>query len=251
MKKVLSFVLALVLAAAIFSMGGCNSNKGTASTGQYLTMGTNAEFPPFEYREGDKVVGFDVEVAERVAKKMGKTLKIADMTFDGLIPALQSGKIDMIVAGMSVTEDRKKNIDFSNGYYTASQVIIVKAENNEITGPEQLVGKKIGVQLGTTGDVEAAKISNAVISKYNAGFAAIMDLKNGKVDAVILDYEPANNFVKQNSDIKIAANDLTKEEYAIGIAKGNAEILKAVNDTLAEMKSNGEYDTLVKKYFAK
>lgn len=250
MKKSLGFVLTLVCVLSALFVVGCGP-KGKTATSQYLTMGTNAEFPPFEYREGDKVVGFDTEIAEKVAAKMGKTLKISDMTFDGLIPALQSGKIDMIVAGMSVTEDRQKNIDFSNGYYTASQVIIVKADNNDITGAAMLVGKKIGVQLGTTGDVEASKIENAVLTKYNAGFAAIMDLKNGKIDAVILDYEPANNFVKQNSDVKIAANDLTKEEYAIGIAKGNTELQKAVNDTLAEMKANGEYDTLVKKYFAK
>ena len=247
MKKVLFLLVVIVLAGMTAVIGGCNKKVESS----YITMGTNAEFPPFEYREGKKVTGFDTEIAEKVATKMGKTLKITDMSFDGLIPALQGGKVDMIVSGMSVTEERKKNVDFSNGYYTASQVIIVKSDNNVIKGPEQLEGKKIGVQLGTTGDTEASKIKNVTVNKYNAGFAAIMDLKSGKIDAVILDYEPANNFVKQNSDIKITANNLTKEEYAIAVAKGNSELLTAVNETLKEMKANGEYDKLVEKYFKK
>ena len=122
MKKVLFLLVVIVLAGMTAVIGGCNKKVESS----YITMGTNAEFPPFEYREREKVTGFDTEIAEKVATKMGKTLKITDMSFDGLIPALQGGKVDMIVSGMSVTEERKKNVDFSNGYYTASQVIIVK-----------------------------------------------------------------------------------------------------------------------------
>lgn len=240
------FTTAVLFTLSLFMLSGCGG-----SSKKYLTMGTNAEFPPFEYREGNKITGFDIEIAERVAKKAGKELKISDMSFDGLIPALQGGKIDMIVAGMSVTEERKKNVDFSDGYYKASQVIIVKSENSDINGAESLKGKKIGVQLGTTGDIEAAKIEGAEIKQYNAAFAAIMELKNGKIDAVVLDYEPAYNFVRKNQDIKLAAENLTSEEYSIGVAKGNKELAEIINETLKEMKANGEYDALVKKYFIK
>lgn len=240
------FFTTLFMLLALVVISGCGGNSG-----KYLTMGTNAEFPPFEYREGNKISGFDIEVAERIAKKAGKELKITDMSFDGLIPALQSQKIDMIVSGMSVTEERKKNVDFSEGYYKASQVIIVKSENNGVIGVDSLKGKTIGVQLGTTGDIEASKIEGADIKKYNAGFAAIMDLKNGKIDAVVLDYEPAYNFVKKNSDIKFAAENLTSEEYSIAVAKGNTELVNIINETLKEMKASGEYDELVKKYFTK
>ena len=255
MRRTKIFTTAVLFTLSLFMLAGCGG-----SSKKYLTMGTNAEFPPFEYRERKritgfdieiKITGFDIEIAERVAKKAGKELKISDMSFDGLIPALQGGKIDMIVAGMSVTDERKKNVDFSDGYYKASQVIIVKSENSDINGAESLKGKKIGVQLGTTGDIEASNIADAKIQKYNAGFAAVMDLKNGKLDAVVLDYEPAYNFVIKNQDIKLAAENLTSEEYSIGVSKGNEELVKIINETLKEMKSNGEYDALVKKYFIK
>ena len=149
----------------LFALAGCgkdaannsSNNQGAADGKKIIVMGTNAEFPPFEYREGEKVVGFDVEIAKKIAEKLGAELQIEDMTFDGLIPALEAGKIDFIAAGMSITEERKKNVDFSNGYYKASQVIITLKDNTEINGPEDLENKTIGVQLGTTGDEEAQK----------------------------------------------------------------------------------------------
>lgn len=223
-------------------------DQANAGEKKVIVMGTNAEFPPFEYREGDKVVGFDVEIAKKVAEKLDAELKIEDMLFDGLIPALEAGKIDFIAAGMSVTEERKKNVDFSNGYYEASQVIIVTADNETIKGPEDLKNKKIGVQLGTTGDMEAQNIEGAEVVQFNAGFAAIMDLQNGKVDAVILDSEPAKNFASQNNQIKILDVELTKEEYAIAVKKGNTELVNAINAVLEELKTS-EYDRLVQKYF--
>ena len=173
------------------------------------------------------------------------------MTFGGLIPALEAGKIDFIAAGMSITEERKKNVDFSNGYYKASQVIITLKDNTEINGPEDLENKTIGVQLGTTGDEEAQKIQGAEIIQFNAGYAAIMDLQNDKLDAVVLDYEPARNFASQNDKIQILPVELTQEEYAIAVRKGNQELVDAINTVLEEMKESGEYDKLVEEYFSK
>ncbi|HOA81710.1 MAG TPA: basic amino acid ABC transporter substrate-binding protein [Defluviitaleaceae bacterium] len=256
MKKIISIIIA---ATMLFALAGCgkdaannsSNNQGAADGKKIIVMGTNAEFPPFEYREGEKVVGFDVEIAKKIAEKLGAELQIEDMTFGGLIPALEAGKIDFIAAGMSITEERKKNVDFSNGYYKASQVIITLKDNTEINGPEDLENKTIGVQLGTTGDEEAQKIQGAEIIQFNAGYAAIMDLQNDKLDAVVLDYEPARNFASQNDKIQILPVELTQEEYAIAVRKGNQELVDAINTVLEEMKESGEYDKLVEEYFSK
>lgn len=257
MKKLLCLIISIMMLIGLVGCGqskdntqanGENAAQSDGGEKKVIVMGTNAEFPPFEYREGDEVLGFDVEIAKKVAEKLGMELQIEDMMFDGLIPALQAGKIDFIAAGMSVTEERKQNVDFSNGYYEASQVIIVTKDNDTIKGPEDLKNKKIGVQLGTTGDTEAQNIEGAEVVQFNAGFAAIMDLQNGKVDAVILDSEPAKNFASQNNQIKILDVELTKEEYAIAVKKGNTELVNAINAVLEELKTS-EYDRLVQKYF--
>ncbi|WP_341876451.1 basic amino acid ABC transporter substrate-binding protein [Defluviitalea saccharophila] len=250
MKKLMCLMISIMMFIGLVGCGQSkNDTQSSAGDKAVIVMGTNAEFPPFEYREGDNVEGFDVEIAKKVAEKLGVELQIEDMLFDGLIPALEAGKIDFIAAGMSVTEERKQNVDFSNGYYEASQVIIVTKDNDTIKGPEDLKNKKIGVQLGTTGDAEAQNIEGAEVVQFNAGFAAIMDLQNGKVDAVVLDSEPAKNFAAQNDQIKILDVELTQEEYAIAVKKGNTELVDAINSVLEEMKNSGEYDELVKKYF--
>lgn len=243
MKRI--FKILTVLSMFIFVLA-CGGNKE-----KVIIMGTNAEFPPFEYRDSNQITGFDIELANAIAKDMGAKLEIKDMGFDGLIPALQSKKIDFIASGMSVTEERKKNVNFSTGYYKASQVIIVNKDNTEITKPEDLKGKKIGVQIGTTGDMEAEKIENVDLKKYNAAFAAVLELKNKKIDAIVLDYEPAYNFTKQNQEIKLLNVELTQEEYAMAVRKEDKDLLESINKTLNTLKSNGEYDKLVKKYFDK
>ena len=134
-----------------------------------LVMATNAEFPPYEYHDGDAIVGIDAEIAQAIADEMGRTLVIEDMQFDSIIAAVTSGKADMGIAGMTITEDRLQSVDFSTPYATASQVIIVK-DDSPITSPDDLTGKTIGVQLGTTGDIYAEDIENATIEKYNKGF---------------------------------------------------------------------------------
>jgi len=214
-----------------------------------IIMGTNAEFMPFEYRDGKEVVGFDVDIANKIAEKLGKELKIVDMKFAGLIAALESGKIDFIAAGMSKNPKREKQVNFSDSYYTANQLITVKADNTDIISGDDLKGKRIGVQLGTTGEELAKEIEGTTVVSFDKGAMAIMDLANGKVDAVVLDSEPTKNYTKDNDDVKVLDEELTEEEYSIAISKDNQELLDTINETLKELKESGEYQEMVNKYF--
>lgn len=216
-----------------------------------LTMATNAEFPPYEYHDGGEIVGIDVEIAGAIAEKLGMTLEIEDIAFDSIIPEVDSGKADIGVAGMTVNEDRLKNVDFSDPYTTASQVIIVK-EDSEIAGPDDLAGKYIGVQLGTTGDIYASdyEADGSTIERYNKGFEAVQAMLQGKIDAVVIDLEPAKVFVSENEGIKILDEALTVEEYAIAVKKGNTELVEKINGALAELKDSGELQAIIDKYIS-
>ncbi len=213
-----------------------------------LVMGTNATFKPFEYKDGGQVVGFDVELAQAIAKDMGKELKIEDMSFDGLLPALESGQIDMAVAGMSVTSEREKNALFSDPYYQASQRIIVP-KNSKIANKYQLEHKKIAVQLGTTGDQAASKIKGAQVVQFPAAPNALQELAAGKVDAAVIDDAPAKQYVSGFPSLKIINTPLSSESYAIAFKKGNAELAEHANKTIANMKADGRYQALLQKYF--
>lgn len=215
-----------------------------------IIMGTNAEFPPFEFRnDKNEVDGFDAALAKEVAKELGAELKIEDMAFDSLLPALQSGKINFIAAGMTVDPDRQKNVDFSDPYYKATQLIIVKSDNDKIKSQDDLKGKKIGVQEGTTGDISvASKIENAEVSRFKKGIDAAMDLKNGKLDAVIIDANPAKIFAGKNPELKVLDQQLSDEDYAIAVKKGDKELLDTVNKVIKNLKDSGKYDELVKQY---
>lgn len=221
------------------------------AAGGVLIMSTNAEFPPYEYHDGGEIVGIDVEVARALAEKMGMTLEVEDIAFDSIIPQVQSGKADIGVAGMTVNEDRLKNVDFTNPYTTASQVIIVK-EDSEIAGPDDLAGKFIGVQLGTTGDIYASDYEEegSTIERYSKGFEAVQAMMQDKIDAVVIDQEPAKVFVSQNEGIKILDEALTEEEYAIAVKKGNTELLDKLNTALAELKEAGEIQKILDKYIS-
>lgn len=216
-----------------------------------LVMATNAEFPPYEYHDGGEIVGIDVEVAQAIAEKLGKTLEIEDIAFDSIIPEIQSGKADFGAAGMTVSEDRLKNVDFTDTYTTASQVIIVK-DDSDIAGPDDLKGKYIGVQLGTTGDIYASdyEADGSTIERYNKGFEAVQAMMQDKIDAVVIDVEPAKVFVSQNEGIKILDEALTVEEYAIAVKKGNTELLEQINGALAELKDSGELQAIIDKYIS-
>lgn len=253
-KKVISLLL---VAACVFSMAACGSKKEEGSTGdsgdaakkEKLVMATNAEFPPYEFYKGKDVVGIDADIAAAVAEEMGMELEIEDMAFDSIITAVTSGKADIGAAGMTVTEDRLENVDFTDTYATATQVIIVK-EDSAITGPDELNGKKIGVQLGTTGDIYADDIEDATVERYNKGFEAVQALQQGKIDAVVIDGEPAKEFVKEAEGLKILDEAFTEEEYAIAVKKGNDELKEKINDALANLKDSGKLDEIVAKYIS-
>ncbi|MBN2651920.1 MAG: basic amino acid ABC transporter substrate-binding protein [Spirochaetales bacterium] len=238
MKK---FILTICVATIAFSCSKMDRDK-------YLYMGTNAEFPPFEYvggESGTEVIGFDVEIAREIAKDLGKELKIENMKFDGLLPALKAGKIDLAIAGMTITEERKKNVDFSSPYYEATQAVIVV--NTSIKTKEDLTGKKIGVQLGTSGEIAAKTISNNVVA-FNSGLEAIMELKTGRIDAVIIDIQPAKFFLAKNPELFQAPIDFEAEFYGIAIKKGNEELLKSINKTIERLFADGKYNNLVEEF---
>ena len=214
-----------------------------------LTMATNAEFPPYEFHDGDKIVGIDAEIAQAIADELGMELEIEDIAFDSIIPEIVSGKADMALAGMTVTEDRKASVDFSDTYATASQMIIVK-EDSEIAGPDDLKGVTVGVQLGTTGDIYVSDLEadGTTVERYNKGFEAVQALSQGKIDAVVIDGEPAKTFVAETEGLKILDESFTDEEYAIAVKKGNTELLEKINGALKTLKDNGTLDEIVAKY---
>ena len=221
----------------------------TEAAGGDLVMATNAEFPPYEYHDGGEIVGIDAEIAKAIAGELGMELEIEDIAFDSIIPEITSGKADMGLAGMTVTEDRKQSVDFSDTYAKASQKVIVK-EDSEITSPDDLAGKIVGVQLGTTGDIYVSDLEadGTTVERYNKGFEAVQALSQGKIDAVVIDGEPAKTFVAQTEGLKILEESFTDEEYAIAVKKGNTELLDKINGALKTLKENGTLDEIVAKY---
>ena len=240
MKKIVKSLLmgALVLSLSVSAMA---KDK--------IFVGTNAEFPPFEYLEKGEITGFDIELVNEIGKVMDADVKVLDMSFDGLLPALQMKKVDLVIAGMTATEERKKTVSFTQPYYTASQVIIVKEGNNSIKSFDDLKGKKVAVMLGFTGDTIVSEIEGVNVERFNAAYAGIMALQADKVEAVVLDSEPAKNYVKQNPGLVLAEADAEQEEYAIALRKNDKALLEKVEKALAELKANGTYDALIKKYF--
>ena len=204
---------------------------GAEAAGGTLVMATNAEFPPYEYYEDGDIVGIDVEIAKAIAAKLGMELQIEDMAFDAIIPAVTSGKADFGAAGMTVTEERQRSVEFTDTYANSNQVAIVK-EDSDITGSDALAGKIIGVQLGTTGDALATEIKDATVERYNKGLEAVQSLTQGKIDAVVIDQATAEAFVKKTEGIKILEEKMSEEEYAIAIKKGNMELVEKMNEAI-------------------
>lgn len=251
-KKIISLVLVAMMA---LTMCACGNKSDAASDAAFttvnkgvLTMATNAYFPPYEFYEGDKVVGIDAEIAQAVADKLGLTLKIEDMEFDSIITAVSAGKADMGLAGMTVTEERKQNVNFSDTYATGVQVVIVP-EGSDIATVDDLAGKKIGVQLSTTGDIYCSDdFGEENVEKYNKGNDAVMALVSGKIDAVVIDNEPAKSYVAANDGLKILDTEYVTEDYAAALNKENTALLDAINGALAELKADGTLDSIISKY---
>lgn len=214
-----------------------------------LVMATNAEFPPYEYHDDNKVVGIDVDIAQAIADELGMKLEVEDIAFDSIIPEITSGKADMGMAGITITDERKQSVDFSDTYAKASQKVIVK-EDSPIASPDDLAGKIVGVQLGTTGDIYVSDMESkgTTVERYNKGFEAVQALSQGKIDAVVIDGEPAKTFVSQTKGLKILDQSFTDEEYAIAVKKGNTEMLDKINGALKTLKANGTLDQIVAKY---
>ncbi len=236
-------VISVVLCAAVLAMSGC-----VRASKQSLVMATNAEFPPYEYYdENNNIVGIDVEIAQAIADELGCKLEIIDMDFGSIIPAIENGKADIAVAAMSVTEEKLELVDFSEPYATASQLIIVK-EGSQIGSVSDLGGKRIGVQIYTTGEVYANDIEDATIERFNKGSDAVDALIAGDIDAVVIDGEPAKVFVEGNEGLVIIDEPLTEEEYAIGVAKDNSRLLKNVNSAIESLKQSGKLERITEKY---
>ncbi len=244
MKKLLTVLLAVAMLA--LALVGCAGNKETGK--ETLVMATNAEFPPYEYHEGDAIVGIDAEVAQAIADKLGMELKIEDVAFDSIIPGVQAGKYDMGMAGMTVNEERLQSVNFSTSYAKGVQVVIVK-EDSAIKSVDDVKGKKIGVQTSTTGDIYATDdFGEENVSKYDNGALAVQALVNGKVDCVIIDNEPAKSYVAANKGLKILDTEYVQEDYAICFNKSNTELQEKVNKALEELIADGTVEKIVAKY---
>ncbi len=263
-KKALALAAASVLmVGTLAACGADGEGSGTGSDNSLvsgetklqliedgkLVMGTNAEFAPFEYMEGDAVVGIDAEIMEAVADKLGLTLEIKNMAFDTLDGTLKANQIDVIAAGYTVDPDREENMDFTQTYYTAKQTIIVRADSTA-QAKADLEDKKIAVQTGTTGEKMAKALTDeANVSKQANASVAVEMLINGNVDAVIIDNIPADVLKEKHGDkIKLIEDQFEDELYAFAVQKGNETLLKAMNDAIKALQDDGTIDGILKKY---
>jgi len=272
LKKITVSVLAL---AMLLSLGACGTKTSTTTasaspsasaaasaapasvttvkTGE-LHMATNAQFPPYEMVKDDgSYEGIDVDIATKLADKLGLKLVVDDMDFSSVITSVQTGKSDIAMAGLTITDERKKNIDFTDSYATGKQVIIVK-DGSTIKSADDLTGKKIGTQEATTGylycsaSVEDGGYGEENVTAYTNGAMAVQALKDGKVDCVVIDSQPAQEYVKANAGLTILETPFITEDYAIGVSKNNTALTAAVNSALKELIADGTVKTIVDKY---
>lgn len=261
MKRIMALLLCgILLLAGVTVLASCGkeSNK--------LVMATNASFPPYEYKEGDNFEGIDIEIAKKIAEKLGMELEIQDVEFGSIIGGVSSGKYDMGMAGMTVTEDRLKNVNFSTSYAKGIQACIVK-EDSEYASVDDFFnldadgnwvsvkdGVKVGVQQDTTGDiycsdtVENFGFGEENVTRYKTGNDAVAALVAGKVTVVIIDDQPAKSYVAANEGLKILETEYTNEDYAICVAKNNDELLGKINKALADLTADGTIAGIIAKY---
>ncbi|MCR5798751.1 MAG: basic amino acid ABC transporter substrate-binding protein [Lachnospiraceae bacterium] len=246
MKKVLSLLTVMIMTAAM--LVGCGSDA-SANT---IKFGTNAEFPPFEFVTTNGVIGefdgIDMAIAKEIGTQIGKEAVIENMEFDSLLIALQNGQIDAAIAGMTITEERKESVDFSNPYYTATQVMIVKKDST-IAKAGDMADKKIVVIQGYTGET-CVQDMGYQYEAFKKGTEAILELSNGKCDVVVIDSATAQKYVKDNPDLKIVEDSdaFEAEEYAIAVKKGNTELLNQINASIDKMLADGTISELAAKY---
>ena len=274
MKKITALLLGAVMALSMAACGGSASSAAASSAASSeaasseaaasetteiaalttvnagkLTMSTNAAFPPYEMTtDAGELEGIDVEIAGAIADKLGLELQIDDMDFDAALLAAQQGKSDMVMAGVTVNEERKQVMEFSDTYASGVQVVIVK-EGSEIATVDDLAGHMIGTQRGTTGYIYCSDdFGEDSVTAYDNGLTAVQALNNGQVDCVVIDSAPAKEFVAANEGLVILDTEYAVEDYAIGMAKGNTALVEAVNGALAELKADGTIDAILAKY---
>ena len=249
LTKILAVALSVMMLMAAFT--ACSNEAANEET-QEIVFGTNAEFPPFEFVAAEGVIGefdgIDMAIADRIATENGMTAKISNMEFDSLLVALQNGQVDAVIAGMTVTEERALTVDFSTPYYKATQVMIVK-EDSQIAKAEDMADKKIAVIQGYTGETCVSEMGYEYTS-FKKGTDAIMELVNGKADVVVIDSATASKYVADNEGLKIVedAEAFASEEYAIAVAKDNAELLEKINASIEKMLEEGTISEFAAQY---
>ena len=259
MKRIITLALVvLMIASLLVGCGNSGSKNGlkTVESGK-LIMATNAAFPPYEYIEGNEIVGIDAEIAGAIAEKLGLELQIDDMEFDSIIESVKGGKADIGLAGMTVTPERQEVINFTANYATGVQVVIV-TEDSAITSVDDLFAEGashiIGVQRNTTGDLystwDLEDAGLATIERYSKGADAVQALITGKVDCVVIDNEPAKAFVAANAGLKILDTEYVLENYAAAMSKDNEELFEAVNKALQELIADGTVQKIIDKYIS-
>ena len=266
MKKTISLILAAVMILAAFALTGCSSGKGKSpddiKKAGKLIVYTEAGFAPYEFIYNNEIVGVDVEIMKEVAKKLGVKIEVSDVDFNTICASVKSGKADVGAAGITINDERKLSVDFSMPYSTTEQYIIVAESNDTIKTLEDLSGKKIGVQEGTTSDSAVNKlisdkvVTDTVVTGYKSPAIAAASVPN-KIDAVVTDKLTAELIVKNNSGLKTfklvdkSGNPIAEiEEYGIAVAKGNSELLAVINEVIQELKNNGSIEKWVEDYSA-
>ena len=236
MKK--SYLLIGFLVLLLVATSGC------LQSGKALKVGTDATYEPFETIDKDgKYVGFDMELIKMIADEMGMKLELQNIGWDGIIPGLMNGNYDCLISAMTITPERKKQINFSTPYFAIKQAIVVKETDTTVKGPDDLIGKTVTVQNGTTGDLFASKIKNVKMKRFDTNPQAIQELLNNNADAAVMDDLVAFSAIRKSKGLKVVEiTKIEKEDYGIGIKKGNDELLNKINKAIATLKKNGKLD---------
>lgn len=248
MKKVF-----LLVVLVLFGLGGfaLASTLDEIKARGKIYIGTDATYPPMEFRdEKGEIVGFDIDLGRAIAEELGVEAVFIDTAWDGIFPALDAGKFDIIISSTSITEERLKSKEMSDPYYVTSQAIAVRKDNETIKGPEDLKGKVVAVQIGTTGDLAVSEMEGVTVKRFDTIDKAYMEVLHGRADAVVNDLSEVAYRMKMLPDMKIVATFREGEEkYGVTMRKGELELLAAINEALRRIKESGKYDEIYRKWF--